>query len=82
MASYRERTEGCITSTKLEDFMYCQMLYKLKWVDGVNAIEDEEAEEDSEALVIGSAYDVYMQGVQKFDAEYAIVAKRGTGAHP
>lgn len=76
MASYRERTEGCITSTKLEDFIFCQMLYKLKWVDGVNAVEDEEAEGDSEALIIGSAYDVYIQSVEKFNTEYEIVSRR------
>lgn len=75
-SSYRARTEGSITSTKLEDFLYCQTLYRLKWIEGVNSIEDEEAEEDSDALVIGTAYDVYMQGIEKFNAEYAIVAKR------
>lgn len=76
--SYRERTEGTITSTKLEDFAFCEELYRLKWIEGAT-IEDEEAEEDSKALIIGSAYDLYMQSVEKFNETYSIVPKR-TGA--
>lgn len=53
--------------------MYCQTLYKLKWLDGVPTDDEDE---DSEALVIGSAYDVYMQSVEKFNETYEIVPKR------
>ncbi len=80
--SYRERTAGTITSTKLEDFNFCQMLYKLKWIDGVNAADEEEEDQSAEALVIGTAYDVYMQSVQKFNEEYAVVGTRGKGGNP
>lgn len=31
--SYRKRTEGVVTHTKLEDFAFCQELYRLRWVE-------------------------------------------------
>lgn len=79
MVSYKERTRGLVTHTKLEDFIFCPMLYKLLWKDeeiDADDLEDEEEEEKSEALLMGSAFDVYIQDVAKFNEEYAIVTRR------
>ena len=73
MATYRERTKGTVTNSKLEDFIYCQYLYKIKWIDGID-LEDED--EDPEWAVIGTAFDLYMQSVEKFNQAYEIVSKR------
>lgn len=74
MLSYKERTQGMVTNTKLEDFLYCQYLHKLKWIDGVET-EDIEDNEPEWAL-IGTAYDLYMQSVEKFNETYEIVARK------
>ncbi len=77
MVSYRERTEGVITNTKLEDFIFCQYLYKLKWIDGLETGEDIDGEEeDPDWAIIGTAFDVYMQGVRLYNEQYAEVSKR------
>jgi len=73
MATYRERTEWTVTNSKLEDFIYCQYLYKLKWIDNID-IEDDE--EEPEWAIIGTAFDLYMQSVQKFNEVYEIVDRR------
>lgn len=72
-ATYRQRTEGLVTHSKIEDFAFCELLYKIRWIDGTEIAEDEE---ESDALVIGSAYDLYMQSREKFDDEYEVVARR------
>lgn len=74
MTTYRERTEGVVTNTKLEDFLYCQQLYKLKWIDGVETEDPDEDEPDW--AIIGTAYDLYMQSVEKFNEVYEIVPKK------
>lgn len=68
--SYIEKNRGKITSTKLNDFRKCPYLYKLKWVD------EKSVQEDSDALVLGAAFDLYMRDKEEFATEYTIVSKR------
>lgn len=37
---------------------------------------DEDDEEESEALFLGTAYDCYLQGVDQFNGKYAVVSRR------
>ena len=67
--SYREKNAGKITHSKLSDFIKCPKLYELKW------IKDVVPEETSDALVMGSAFDLYMRDKDFFSKKYEILAK-------
>lgn len=67
--SYREKNAGKITHSKLSDFIKCPHLYELKWV------KDVVPEETSDALVMGSAFDLYMRDKDSFSKKYEILAK-------
>ena len=67
--SYREKNAGKITHSKLSDFIKCPKLYELKW------IKDVVPEETSDALVMGSAFDLYMRDKDTFSKKYEILAK-------
>lgn len=69
---YREENAGYITSSKLNDFRTCPYFYKLKWIDNVVP------EDESDALILGAAFDLYMRDRKEYNTKYEIVAKRSS----
>lgn len=67
--TYRVKNAGKITHSKLSDFIKCPKLYEINWID--EALEDE----TSDALTMGSAFDLYMRDKDTFSKKYEILAK-------
>lgn len=68
-SGYRARNAGKITHSKLSDFIKCPLLYDLKW--NRNAVP----EPDSDALVMGTAFDLMMRDKGEFNKKYEILLK-------
>jgi len=68
---YKTKNKGFITHSKLCAFRFCEQFYKLKYVDDV--VPDQE---DSDALVFGSAFDLYIQSEEEFNKKYTAVSVR------
>jgi len=59
--NYQEKNAGFLTHSKLQAFRFCQMYYYLKYEE--NALK----ESKSDALLMGTAFDLREQGSEKFD---------------
>lgn len=68
--TYVQDNAGVITHSKLQAFNFCPTFYKLKYVDKVTPPEE------SDALLFGSAFDLYIQDEKKFDEKYHVVGVR------
>ena len=68
--TYIQDNAGHITHSKLQDFSFCPTLYKLKYIDRVVP------KRSSDALLFGSAFDLYIQDKTKFGKQYLVVGLR------
>ena len=69
---YFEKTKGFVTASKLKDFMSCEMLYYLKWIEG-----HAQEEETTDALEFGNILDAYVTlGDKAFWKKYTILEPR------
>lgn len=68
---YDSRNEGMITFSKLQCFLTTPLYFKLRFIDKVIP-----AQPQSEPLLIGSAFDAWIQGRDVFDAAFEVVEQR------
>lgn len=68
--TYIKDNDGFITHSKLQDFKFCPTFYRLKYIDKVVPPME------SDALLFGSAFDLYIQDEDKFNEKYHVVGLR------
>jgi len=70
MNNYIKDNEGFITNSKMSTFMFCPTFYDLKYNQKI--VPDYK----SDALVFGSAFDLYIQDKKAVNEKYTIVKKK------
>ncbi|TXH08060.1 MAG: hypothetical protein E6R04_11590, partial [Spirochaetes bacterium] len=72
--SYLEKNRDVITSHRLQDFSRCGFCYEMKWLKG----ESDPSEEESDALLLGTALDDLLTYGQDFFSKKYTIAKTRT----
>lgn len=70
--NYVERNKYFITASKLKLYAECPYFAKLKWIDGVDA-----EEEDKDYFIVGQALDDKLTRPEYYEQKYEVVARRG-----